>query len=315
MSAKATLRADADALQRLLTRLTTARGNKVRRLVDPLLHRLLILQLAELGANHTDHDVLVLGQKLERLEAAGALGVVLKVKSVDVEVLEQLLGNDVVRALGEVAAADEVAAAQVDTRVHVGGDLAETVIVQLDVCVEEVIDGADVILVLLPALAEGLGAEVGHARVIELNVAQASLVQRIQLRLVHLGNSLEVLGIIGVRLRCVSLTLLVAHMEPRGSDHSQLDVAPFLFGGRVLDQLQPAMTESPGITLRSFSMRLTTSGWYSLNIEASASWRRMVPGDFHQYVAFSHKKSRQEQDTFELIPHQTPEAGAVVLAR
>lgn len=43
--------------------------------------------------------------------------------------------------------------------------------------------------------------------------------------------------------------------------------------------LAPAMTESPGMTLRSFSIRLTTSGWYSRNMAASASWRRTVPSN------------------------------------
>lgn len=33
----------------------------------------------------------------------------------------------------------------------------------------------------------------------------------------------------------------------------------------------PAMTLSPGMTFRSFSIKLTTSGWYSLNMAASAS--------------------------------------------
>jgi hypothetical protein len=59
-----------------------------------------------------------------------------------------------------VAAADEVTAAQVDARVEVGGQLADGVVVQLDVGVQEVVYGAVVVLVLLPALAELFRAEV-----------------------------------------------------------------------------------------------------------------------------------------------------------
>lgn len=46
--------------------------------------------------------------------------------------------------------------------------------------------------------------------------------------------------------------------------------------------LEPAMTLSPGITFLSFSIRLTTSGWYSLNMLASASCSRVVPSNSSQ---------------------------------
>jgi hypothetical protein len=62
--------------------------------------------LRELGADDADDDVLVLGEVLEGLEAAGALGVVFEVEGVDGEGLEELLGDDVVGAFGEVAAAN-----------------------------------------------------------------------------------------------------------------------------------------------------------------------------------------------------------------
>lgn len=160
MGREAALGADADTLEGLLAGLAAALGDEVGGLVEALLGGLLVLELAELGADGADDDVLVLGQVLEGLEAAGALRVVLEVEGVDGEVLEQLLGDDVVGALGKVPPADEVAAAQVDARVEVGRQLADRVVVQLDVGVQQVVDGAVVVLVLGPALAELFGAEV-----------------------------------------------------------------------------------------------------------------------------------------------------------
>jgi hypothetical protein len=44
--------------------------------------------------------------------------------------------------------------------VEIGGELADAVVVQLDVGVEQVVDGADVVRVCGPALAELVGAEI-----------------------------------------------------------------------------------------------------------------------------------------------------------
>lgn len=160
MRAESALWADSNLLERVLLALTRALGHELGSLVDALLHLLLVLQLAELGGDDTDDNVLVLGQELEGLEATGTLRVVLEVERVDVEIGKELLGDDVVGALGEVTAADEVAAAQVDTGVHVRRDLADGVVVQLDVGVEQIIDCPDVVLVIGPALAELLRAKV-----------------------------------------------------------------------------------------------------------------------------------------------------------
>jgi len=57
--------------------------------------------------------MLIPRQTLQRLEAAGARGVVLEILGVDVELLEHLLRDAVVAAFAEVAAVDEVSAADV----------------------------------------------------------------------------------------------------------------------------------------------------------------------------------------------------------
>lgn len=160
MRTEAALGADHDSLQRLLPALSGALGDPACSLLHPPLHLLLALQLPQLGAHHTQNDILVLGKVLQGLEAAGARGVVLEVEGVDVEFLEKLLGDHVVGARGKVAAADEVAAAEVDTGVEVGGEEGEGVVVELDVGVEEGVDGDGVIGVGSVTGAELFGAEV-----------------------------------------------------------------------------------------------------------------------------------------------------------
>lgn len=96
MRAEAALRAHAHPLERLLRRLAAALGHPLGRAQHALLHLLLVLELWQLGADNADNDVLALGQVLQGLEPAGALGVVLEVEGVDIQRLEELLGNDVV---------------------------------------------------------------------------------------------------------------------------------------------------------------------------------------------------------------------------
>lgn len=160
MSTEPALRAHGNPLERLLLSLALTLGDPIRGAQYTLLHLLLVLQLGQLCADYSNDDILVRWEVLKGLKTSSALGVVLEVEGVDVEVAEELLGDDVVLALGEVAAADKVASAEVDARVHVGGQLGEAVVVELDVGVQKVIDGADVVSVSGPAVAELLAAEV-----------------------------------------------------------------------------------------------------------------------------------------------------------
>lgn len=160
MGTEPTLRTNRHSLPRLLLGLSTALGHPLHRLFNASLDLLLVFQLPQLGRDHADHHVLVLGEVLQGIKPAGARGVVLEVEGVDVEFGEQLLGDDVVGARGEVAAADEVAAAEVDAGVEVGGEEGEGLVVELDVGVEELIDGDGIFRVRGVAGAELLGAEV-----------------------------------------------------------------------------------------------------------------------------------------------------------
>lgn len=155
-----TLRADTDLVESLLEGNVVTLSDELGGIDNALLHLLLVLHGGELASHDAEDDVLVAGQVLEGLEAAGALGVVLQVVGVDVELLEQLDGNAVVSTLGEVAATDEVAAAQVNTNVHVLGQTDEAVVVLLDILLEHVVGAVHVERVLLEAAQELLRAEV-----------------------------------------------------------------------------------------------------------------------------------------------------------
>lgn len=155
-----TLRADTDLVKGLLEGDVVTLSDELSGINNALLHLLLVLHGGELASDDAENHVLVAGEVLEGLEATGALGVILQVIGVDVELLEQLDGDAVVSTLGEVAAADEVAAAQVHANVHVLGQTDETVVVLLDVLLEHVVGAVHVERILLEAAQELLRAEI-----------------------------------------------------------------------------------------------------------------------------------------------------------
>lgn len=160
MGSKSTLGTNTNLVQGSIERDVVTLSNELGSINDAGLHLLLVLHGGELGSDDSQDDVLVGGQELEGLEATGTGGVVLQVVGVHVQLLEQLDGNAVVTAFGEVTAADEVTAAQVDTDVHVGGQVGETVVVLLDVLLEHVVGAVHVQRVFLEAVQELVGAEV-----------------------------------------------------------------------------------------------------------------------------------------------------------
>src|SRR5258706_16155548 len=89
-------------------------GDVFRRLVDPPQEIVLRLELGSLGREETKDDGPVLRDEAKRLEAAGALAVVLQQEPIVTKPPEGLLGDPVVAALGEPPAA-VVAAAHVQT--------------------------------------------------------------------------------------------------------------------------------------------------------------------------------------------------------
>lgn len=115
MGTESTLGTETNTLERFFPRLLRPFRDGIRSLVDSVLDFFLVLQLAKLGADRADDDILVLGEILQRFESSGPLRVVLEVECVDVEILEQLARNDVVRPFSEMSPADEVASAEMHT--------------------------------------------------------------------------------------------------------------------------------------------------------------------------------------------------------
>src|SRR5581483_8387780 len=70
------------------------------RLLDAALDRILLLELAALGRDETEHDLLALGKKAQRSEPARALVVPLHEEAVDLQLVEERLGDEVVASLG-----------------------------------------------------------------------------------------------------------------------------------------------------------------------------------------------------------------------
>ena len=144
----------------------------------------LVLELAGLGGDQAEHDLLALGDEPQRLEAAGPLVVVLEEEAVHVELREEHLGHEVVATLGRPRRA-EVAAA------HVRGDPHP-----LRAAGDRGVDVRDVLLVQVlgvPALGRDhralLGVvEVGEAGVVELEVGAAELPETADLLGVRRGE-------------------------------------------------------------------------------------------------------------------------------
>jgi len=160
VGSKSTLGADTDLVKSSIKRDVVTLGDELGSINDTILHLLLILELGELASDDTQDDILVDGKEFEGLKATRARSVVLKVVGVHVQLLEKLDSDTVIATLGEVTAADEVTAAQVNTDVHISGKFGEAVVVLLDVLLEHVIGGVHVQRVLLEAVKELLGAEV-----------------------------------------------------------------------------------------------------------------------------------------------------------
>jgi hypothetical protein len=160
VGSESTLGTHTDLVKSSVERDVVTLGDELGSIDNALLHLFLVLKLGKLAGDDTENDVLVRGEELKGLKATGAFGVVLEVVSVHVELLEQLDGNAVIASLGEVTAADKVTAAQVNTDMHVGGQIGETVIVLLDVLLEHGVGAVHVQRVLLEAGKEFLRAEV-----------------------------------------------------------------------------------------------------------------------------------------------------------
>src|SRR5213079_142975 len=88
-----------------------------RGLVDSPAERILGLERSLFRGHQTQHHGLAGWDEAQRLERAGSIAVVLQEKAIDRQLVEELLGDGVVTALGEPAAL-RVAPANVESERH-----------------------------------------------------------------------------------------------------------------------------------------------------------------------------------------------------
>lgn len=170
------------------TQLVQTLGAVLGRLVQPVDDGLLVVQLGLLAAQYAEDNDLVLGQVPQRGEIAGPRIVVLEEVDIDIQLLEQRLGDWLVATLCEPLRA-VVSTAQVDADGHVLGPLRDGSVDQLGVVVGELL-GLDPVA-RGGLLAHALVAEVGEVGVVELDEAASCGVEVGDLLLVHPDEIVE----------------------------------------------------------------------------------------------------------------------------
>ena len=206
----------------------------LRSLGDAGLDRLGVLELGELGGEEAEHHDLILDFS-ERLEAAGALGVVLEEEAVHAAVREENLGDRRIGARGEPGRA-EVAAADVHRDRHVGGLHFEDAVDRVHVAL---LDRLEVEAAVGVVGALRLVAEFAPGGVVELQVAAAFAVEGEDRVAVRLDDVVEQDAFILVALdRLIGAAAAHARnqVEHRGRGDRELDELAF-----ARDRLQIAV--------------------------------------------------------------------------
>ena len=154
------------------------------------------------------------------------------------------------------------------------------------------------------------GPPTSQTRVIELDIPQPSLIKHLKLLLVNLGHIRKVLLIIRIHALRIRLALLITHVEPRRGNHGQLDVLPLLLGRELLHELQ---------LMQVRLARLAVMLQLGAGNDAVARHHLAVlldQADHVRVVQAEHARLGllEGDGALELVPHQTPEAGAIELA-
>lgn len=113
----------------------------------------------------------------------------------------------------------EIATAEVDSDVEIGGATRDTVVVELDIAVEQ---GLGVFAVVFEPLEHLLGAEISEVRVVDGDVAAAGEVQGVELFMIGSGDVGEVSFVVGIDGGRVGVAGLVAEMVPFGGGEGEL---------------------------------------------------------------------------------------------
>lgn len=257
---KPALRADANVGHGLGDAPALSAGDDPRGLAHAALDRLGVLEPRVLGGHDAQHDVLAPGQEAERLEPPGARVVVLEEEGVVVEGGEELLGDFFVRPLAEVHRFGKVAcqstrkkrlgtrqschgvlrrwtgltSAYVKPNMHVGRPAGNAVIVRPQVQVQQAVG-----IVALGAQGRDhvVGAKVGEGRVVNLQVAQAGVVQGPDLPAVGARQVGEEGLVVGVDARLVGFARGQAEVEVARRRHGKLAGGAQLLGHRAAQEL------------------------------------------------------------------------------
>ena len=145
-------------------------------LLQPALDVVLFLQLAGLGGDDADHhDLVALRQIAQRLEAAGAVGIIFQEIAVVIGAGQHGLGHRLVAA-GRNPGRAEIAAADMRRDHHVGRPLGDRVVDDAGV---DFLQAVGIVAALARLLQFILRAEIGPYRVVELQIAAAGVVERL----------------------------------------------------------------------------------------------------------------------------------------
>lgn len=154
-------------------------------------------------------------------------------------------------------------------------------------------------------------ARTSQTRIIKLDIPQPSLIQHLELLLIHLCHICKVLLIVLVHALRIRLALLIPHMEPGRCDHGQLDILPLFLGNKLLNELQ-LMQVRLALLPVMFEFRTSndavTGHHLAVLLDQTDDVRVVQPE--HGRLGFL-----QGDGAVELVPHETPEAGAVEFAR
>ena len=125
----------------------------------------------DLAGDEAEHHGLALGHEAQRLETAGALGVVFHEIAVHVDLVEQQLGHRLVAARGDEARA-EIAAAQMHGDGHVGRDVGDR---RVDHAGIDARQRRRILAAIGDLLAQRRIAQIGQIDLVELQIAAAGI--------------------------------------------------------------------------------------------------------------------------------------------
>src|SRR3989449_6750936 len=191
--------------------------------IDPLFQKILLFQHRRLGGNQAQDHLLSFRHETQRLEAAGAPGVVLEKEAVHLRLAEHRLGHRVVAPRGHPHAGVVAAAG-----VHRHGEIARAIF-QERIYYRGVLGGQLrwIFAVALHLRADRLVAQAGEGHVIDLQVAAAGGGEIADLLPVGARDVAPEFLDVRVRLRIDDFAA-APHVEVGGSGDAQLRSLPRL---------------------------------------------------------------------------------------